>query len=106
VFRFTLSEPATIRISFSRALAGRHVAGRCRPPRRSLRRRPRCTRYAGQGSLIQARTLPGVQRVTFKGRVGRRSLKPGLHRATLVATDLAGNRSRALRVTFRVVRRR
>jgi hypothetical protein len=55
--------------------------------------------------LTRSRTKRGVNRVAFSGRIGRRKLKPGVYRATLVATDAAGNRSKPKRLTFRVVRR-
>ena len=74
-------------------------------PKRALRRRPRCTRHLRVGTLVRANLRPGAQRVRFSGRVGNRALRSGPYRATISATDLAGNRSRALRVTFRVVAR-
>jgi hypothetical protein len=47
--------------------------------------------------------------VPFTGRVGsaslKRSLKIGTYRATLVATDAAGNKSVAATVKFSVVKR-
>jgi hypothetical protein len=43
--------------------------------------------------------------VTFSGRLGCRALHRGNHRAGLVVSDAAGNRSPAERVKFRVVRR-
>jgi hypothetical protein len=57
------------------------------------------------GSLLRPNLRPGAQRVRFSGRLGSRALRPGLHRATVTATDPAGNRARAVQVTFRVVRR-
>jgi extracellular elastinolytic metalloproteinase len=104
-FTFRLSEAATTAIAIDRPEAGRRVGRRCRPATRALRKRPRCTRYARVGRLVRANLRPGVQRVRFSGRFGRRALRAGPYRATISATDLAGNRSRALRVTFRVVRR-
>jgi hypothetical protein len=52
-----------------------------------------------------AKARAGVNRKRFSGRVGRSGLKPGRDRASLVATDAAGNRSLPKRLTFRVVRR-
>jgi hypothetical protein len=46
--------------------------------------------------------MAGVSRVAFSGRIGK--LRPGRYRATLIATDAAGNRSRPKRVAFRVAR--
>lgn len=105
IFSFRLSEAATAEIAIDRSEAGRRVGRRCRPPKRALRRRPRCTRHLRVGTLVRAHLRPGTQRVRFSGRVGNRALRSGPYRATISATDLAGNRSRALRVTFRVVAR-
>ena len=104
-FRFTISEAATAKISIAKAEAGRRVGKRCRAPKPSLRRRPRCARYVAAGSLLKPNLRPGAQRVRFGGRVGSRALRPGAYRATIVATDPGGNRSRAAEVTFRIVRR-
>jgi hypothetical protein len=57
------------------------------------------------GSLVKRNLRPGAQRVRFSGRVGSRALRPGPYRATIVATDPGGNRSRGAEVTFRIVRR-
>lgn len=56
-------------------------------------------------TLVRSRTSRGPNRVKFSGRVGKRRLKPGSYRFSLVATDAAGNRSKPARAGFRVVRR-
>jgi hypothetical protein len=104
-FSFTLSEAATAKIAIAKSEVGRRVRKRCRAPKPSLRRRPRCTRYVAVGSLLKRNLRPGAQRVRFGGRVGSRALRPGAYRATIIATDPGGNRSRAAAVTFRIVRR-
>jgi hypothetical protein len=104
VFRFSLTEAASARIEIQRARAGRRDRGRCRKPSARLRTRRRCTRWARVGTLVR-QAPAGVTRVPFSGRLGRRALRLGSHRAVLVATDASGNRSRAARVRFRVVRR-
>ncbi|MBA3262092.1 MAG: M36 family metallopeptidase [Thermoleophilaceae bacterium] len=104
-FTFRLSERATVRIAIERGSAGRVVRGRCLPAKRSLRRRPRCTRYARVATLVRAYLPAGARQVAFSGRIGRRALRPGAYRATISATDPAGNRSRVVRLTFSIVRR-
>jgi hypothetical protein len=53
------------------------------------------------------RNVPaGRVRTKFSGRIGRKALRAGRYRATLVAADGAGLRSTARRITFRVVRAR
>jgi extracellular elastinolytic metalloproteinase len=104
-FSFRISEPATTTIAIDRADSGRRLGRRCRPAKRSLRRKPRCTRYVRMGRLEKANLRAGTQRLSFSGRFRSRALKAGRYRATLTATDLAGNRTRAIRLTFTVVRR-
>ena len=103
-FRFELGEAATVRIALQRARKGRRVRGRCRPARRPVPRRRRCTRYVRSpiGLTRSARRRP--QSVPFTGRVGRRKLAPGTYRAIVTATDESANVSAARRVGFKVVR--
>ena len=104
VFRFSLTEAASARIEIQRARPGRRSRGRCRKPSARLRARRRCTRWVRVGALGRQAAAGGT-RVPFSGRLRRRALRLGRYRAVLVATDAAGNRSRARRVGFRVVRR-
>ena len=105
VFRFSLSEPGSVAITIARLVPGRRVRGRCVKPTRKLRRRPRCTRAVRVGVLRRAGVPAGPVSVRFNGRFGRRKVPLGRYRGTVVVTDAAGNRSRAVRVGFRVVRR-
>jgi len=56
--------------------------------------------------LTRRGTVAGRNKVAFSGRAHGRKLKPGRYRATVVATDRAGNRSHAVSVRFTVIRRR
>jgi hypothetical protein len=102
-FVFSLSEDATTRIKLARERSGRRKGKRCVKPRRGLRRR--CVRLTAMGTLKRSKTHTGTNRVKFTGRIGSKALRPGRYRATLVATDAAGNRSRPRTVKFRVVKR-
>jgi hypothetical protein len=75
-FRFTLNEPARVVLRIRRALLGRY-------------------------HLVATLTRSGK----IGANSGRRALRPGRYRATIVATDAAGNRSAPKVVRFRVVRR-
>jgi predicted outer membrane repeat protein len=99
-FRFTLSEPAAVTITFQRREAGRRVAARCVKPTRRNRSRPRCTRLVSRG-VLTANGNQGANAVTFSGR----NLPFGRYHATIVATDAAGNRSIARLLNFTLVRR-
>lgn len=81
-FRLALSEQAAVQILFQRC------ARRCGSPLGSIRRN---------------RIGAGGARIAFSGRIGRRLLRPGRYRATVVATDRAGNRSQARAIRFTVV---
>jgi hypothetical protein len=103
-FRYRLSEAARVRFTIMRRTRGRTVGARCGRQTRSNRDDRACTRFVRVGAFArQARA--GDNRNRFSGRIGRKQLRPGRHRATLVATDPAGNRSTTRRITFRVVRR-
>jgi hypothetical protein len=56
------------------------------------------------GALTRA-SAQGPNRLRFTGRVGARALRRGRYRATIVATDTAGQRSALRRARFVVVRR-
>jgi CSLREA domain-containing protein len=81
-FRYRLSEAARVVFTIQRRRNGRYVQAR---------------RFAKASKA-------GLNLKRFSGRIGRRALKPGRYRATLVATDAAGNRSNRKRLPFRVVR--
>jgi DNA-binding beta-propeller fold protein YncE len=82
-FRFSLTEPASVRISIERVRPRRRVAAL------TFRGRPQ-----------------GANRIRFRGRVKKRPprpLRPGAYRATIVATDAAGNSSQPRRARFTVL---
>jgi hypothetical protein len=76
VLRFSLSEPARVKIRV------RHA----------------------RGSLARAKAV-GAGKLRFSGRIGGKALRPGRHRMLVTATDAAGNRSRRVVLRFRIVRR-
>lgn len=82
VIRYVLSEAATTSLGIER-------------------RRGR--RYRKAGTLMRKGSA-GRRRVGFSGRIGGRALRPGRYRLTLRPRDTAGNRGKARRLYFRVVR--
>ena len=82
-FRYTLSEPAQVKLTIQRRLPGRHAS------------------YRTIGR-IKRTGAKGPNRIRFAGRIGKRSLRPGRYRAVIAATDAAGNRSTLRRTRFRV----
>ncbi|MEA2353394.1 MAG: extracellular elastinolytic metalloproteinase, partial [Thermoleophilaceae bacterium] len=103
-FEYSLSEPARVVFRIARTHMGRRVGGRCRRPTKANRTHPRCTRSKPVGSLTQSGKA-GANERHFSGRVGGRALRPGFYRATVVATDGAGNLSARVRTRFRVIQR-
>ena len=81
-FRYRLSERATVTVTIQRRSRGR--------------------RWRRIGAF-RARAAAGANRTRFRGRLGRRKLKPGPHRALLRAVDDAGNVSRRARVRLTVL---
>ena len=102
-FRYRLSEASTVRVALSRRSGGRKVGGRCRRPTRANRGRPRCILYRKAGGFIQ-QGAAGSNARRFGGTIGGRKLSPGTFRASFVATDVAGNRSRRNAVRFTILR--
>jgi acid phosphatase type 7 len=100
-FRFRLSEAARVRFGIRRRYTGRATSGRCNRPSPENRGRPACVRY-GRPARFSGRGVTGGNSRRYKGRIGRRVLRPGVYLASLVATDRAGNRSSPRRVTFRI----
>jgi len=102
--RFSLSEPARVKLAFSQLKPGRRVGRRCLAPTRSNRRKPRCTRRIAAGSLTH-NGHAGTNKVRFQGRLSRfRKLKPGRYTLTITATDPAGNRSNTKATSFTIIR--
>jgi hypothetical protein len=100
-FRFTLSEASKVRLAVAQKLAGRRAGKSCRKPTKRSHGK-RCTRLVKRGTLTRNATA-GPNSVKFSGRIGRRALKPGRYRVTIIATDAAGNASKPAALSFRIV---
>lgn len=102
-FRFALSEPGKVRISIQHARPGRRVGRHCRKPSTRLRHHRACKRLVAAGTLRRTEQA-GHASVRFSGRIGRRALRPGRYRATIRATDSAGNVSKPKSAAFRILK--
>lgn len=90
--RFTLSEPAAVRVTVERKLSGRTRGKRCVTGAKAPARGARCTVW----KTVRTATVSGRQganTVTLLSRTQSRRLGAGAHRVALTATDRAGNRS-------------
>ena len=103
-FRWRLSEAARVRIAVERQVTGRRAGGRCRKETPKNRKARKCTLYTASGALT-ARGKSGKGSKRYDGRLRRKALPPGNYRGVMVATDSAGQRSKAKRVAFKIVRR-
>ena len=102
---FTLSRRSTVKITFARKVKGRLSKSRRRCVKSSpkLAKRRACTRYAAVGKTVRSNLAPGKRTLAFSGRVGGRALPTGRYRATIVAIDRSGRRSRARTASFTIV---
>lgn len=105
-FRFALSEPASVRIAVERVRPGRRVGKRCKAPAPRLAKRRRCVRLTHSADLDFANRAAGANAIAFAGRVGGRAMAAGNYRATIVATDAAGNLSAPRQARFAVLAKR
>lgn len=106
-FHYKISEGATITITIERRLSGRRVKkGKktvCAKPARKYRKKRKCTRYKRAGT-IRATGKVGTNTTSFSGRFRGKALKRGRYRATIVATDAQGAKSKPRRLDLRVVK--
>lgn len=103
-FRYTLSETATVKIVITQRRSGRRKGIRCVAPRRSLRKKAKCTRFTRKGTLTRT-SHQGPNSVGFSGRIGSKALSPGSYSATITATDAAKNTSGPKTISFTIVKR-
>ena len=103
-FKYTLSEPATVKIVIAQRLPGRRSGRRCVAATKKLRHAKKCTRVNARGTLTRT-SHHGANSVAFSGRIGSKALKPGHYQATLTATDSAKRTSKPQTIYFTIVTR-
>lgn len=102
-FTFTLDQPASVRLEFSRVRNGRRVGGHCAPATRRNRSKPRCRRITFASSPT-VKGHAGVNRVRFQGRVSRRKkLVPGRYTLTMDAFVVPGLDTSSSPLRFTIV---
>jgi DNA-binding beta-propeller fold protein YncE len=85
-FRFALSQAADVSIAIEGHKTGRQSKG-----------------FARVATLGYPNRRSGANSIAFSGRAGKRLLRPGTYRATIVATDAAGKSSAPQNATFAVL---
>ncbi len=83
-------------------MTGRRDGKRCVKATKANRTKRSCTRYERRGTVTVA-GRSGANRVSFRGKVGRRTLKPGRYRVQ-VSAAANGDRSRTATTTFTIAR--
>jgi hypothetical protein len=105
VFRFTLSEPAAVRLAFARAMPGRKVGTRCVAPTKRNAAKRRCTRLVVAGTLA-FNGHAGGDAVAFAGRISAsRRLRLGRYTLSITASDTAGRKSNPATLRFKIAAR-
>jgi hypothetical protein len=88
---FTLSQAATVTLTFQRAQPGRSSAGRCLASSPKRRHGHPCTRYTAVHSSVSIAAPAGSNRLGFDGLLdGGAKLAPGSYRLVLSASDATG----------------
>lgn len=85
----TLSEAASLKLTFARRVKGRRSNGRCQA---GARKGSPCTIYRTAGSATRE-AGQGAMKLALTGRLGSKALPPGSYRLTLRATSADGRRS-------------
>jgi len=101
-FSFTLNTPANVKLTFTHAVTGRRVKGRCVAQSRSNRAKPPCKRTATLPSLPTFAAHSGADKISFQGALNGQKLH-GTYTVTLVATN-AGLSSGPKSLSFTIVR--
>jgi hypothetical protein len=100
--RFVLNEPATVRFTLRRGVAGRRSARGCMAPSRRNRGSGSCTRLIGLAGRDQVQGRPGRNRVQFPGRFQHRPLGAGLYRLVVTPIDRAGRAGGVRELSFQI----
>jgi streptogramin lyase len=105
--RYTLTEAASVSLRIDRRLKGKRVKkGKkrvCAKRTRKNRKKKSCTLFKKAGTLTRT-SHAGKNNVKFSGRIGKKALKVGKYRLTIIASDAAGNKSKPKSLNFRVVK--
>jgi hypothetical protein len=102
-FSFTLNVAASVKLTFSHAVSGRRVKGRCVTQTKRNRRRPACMRTATLATRLVLAAHSGPDKIAFQGVLDGKKLPPGTYTVVLTATA-AGLTSVPKSLTFAIVR--
>ena len=100
---YSLTRPARVTLTFTRAGTGMRVGSKCRTaPRRFPRGRKRCTLWkAVPGSLAQ-QAVAGTTKVRWGGWLAKRRLAPGRYRVRALPVEAGGPQAAERVAGFRI----
>jgi hypothetical protein len=107
-FKFTLSEPGTVKLVFTQRVSGRQIKVRgkrkCVAQTRHNKRDRPCKRKVTAGTL-KLKAPASRDKIAFDGRISaHHKLAPGIYTVTITATDAVGQKSTPRKLTFTIVR--
>ncbi len=97
-----LTQPAAVTVAVQVPRPGQKTAAGCVPlvGGQRAKKGQTCTRYATQAGVRRLQLIAGRTSVTMTPHVARRTLKPGVYRLVVVATDAVGNVATRFTRTF------
>jgi hypothetical protein len=101
--RFSLNEPATVRLSLSRTTSGRRAGPRCVAVNPANRGSQRCARNIRVAPTLQLAGKPGRNHGRFLGRLRHRPLAAGSYRLTAIPYDPAGKSGAGRHTRFQIL---
>jgi hypothetical protein len=78
-----------VKIKLSAQKPGRQQGRKCKRPSPQLQTHPRCTRSVGVATLTRS-GIPGLNLVSFSGRLPHKVLPPGRYQAVFTARNAGG----------------
>ncbi len=102
-FSFLLNEPASVRFSVTQLVSGRRVNRRCVATTKKNHTKSACKRTVTRGTLAFTGQR-GINKVSFRGRIYSRKLKPGRYTLVIVAS-VSGRSSVPVRLSFTILTR-
>ena len=101
-FSFTLNVAASVKLTFTRQVAGRKARGRCIAQNAKNRHKPLCKRTVSP-LAFSLNAQAGARKLSFQGAAAGKKLSPGIYTVTLVASN-AGLSSSPKSLSFTIVR--
>jgi hypothetical protein len=99
-FGLTVNQAAQVTLTFSQAVRGRRLHGRCRALDARDRHGPGCVRTVMRGKLSVRIPAAGRRTLKFKGRLGARRLRPGRYTVRVRASASGSSATRRLHFTI------